>query len=174
MILDSIARRVARALMTCPGLRDYVELAIAACLFCAVAAPVALVGGLIHWSPLAAGQLAPLAGRALFIPAIGEELAFRAALVPSREPHDRPAIPIGTSVVLFTLWHVVETTFLPGSAATFLRMDFLALAACLGFACALLRYRSGSLWTAVALHWAVVVAWQGLLGGPRLGVPTHS
>ena len=81
----------------------------------------------------------------------------------------RAALWIALSCALFTLWHVVETTFLPGSAATFLRADFLAMAAALGLLCALLRWRSGSIWTAVALHWAAVVAWQGWFGGPAFG-----
>lgn len=81
-------------------------------------------------------------------------------------------LPIALSTLAFTLWHVVETTFLPNSAATFLRADFLALAAWLGVLCALLRWRSGSIWTAVALHWLVVVAWQGWFGGPTFGAPS--
>jgi predicted Abi (CAAX) family protease len=110
-----------------------------------------------------------LALRALLIPALGEELFFRAALAPGREEGGRVAAPIVNSTLLFTLWHVVETGFLPGSAATFLRADFLTLAALLGLACAILRWRSNSIWTAVALHWIVVVAWQGWFGGPSFG-----
>ena len=94
---------------------------------------------------------------------------FRAALVPSRSEASRASVAIALSVLAFTLWHVVETLFLPYSAATFLRADFLALAALLGLFCALLRWRSGSIWTAVALHWLAVVAWQGWLGGPSFG-----
>jgi predicted Abi (CAAX) family protease len=45
----------------------------------------------------------------------------------------------------------------------------LALAALLGFACAILRWRASSIWTAVALHWVVVVAWQGWFGGLSFG-----
>ena len=41
-------------------------------------------------------------------------------------------------------------------------------AATLGLGCALIRWRTGSLWPAVALHWLVVVTWQTLLGGPGL------
>ena len=70
---------------------------------------------------------------------------------------------------LFVLWHLVEAYWiLPAHRALFTRPDFLACAALVGLACAILRYRSGSLWPAVALHWAYVVAWVGLLGGPRL------
>ena len=110
-----------------------------------------------------------LAVRAFFIPALGEEFVFRALLVPSRVDAPNAIWPIALSVTLFTLWHVVETLFLPNSSATFLRADFLALAALLGLLCALLRWRSGSIWTAVHLHWLVVIAWQGWFGGPSFG-----
>lgn len=64
------------------------------------------------------------------------------------------------------LWHIVEAlTFLPG-ARLFLTPGFLLSAAVLGAACAVLRYRTGSLWPAVALHGVVVLLWQMLFGGP--------
>ena len=47
----------------------------------------------------------------------------------------------------------------------FLRPDFLASTAILGLACALMRWRTGSLWPAVALHGGFVVVWQTWLGG---------
>ncbi len=167
----SIAQRVWRAAVRRPRLRDLIDLAAATTLFVAIAVPVSAWTGMAQWSPLAAPQLGVLALRAVIVPALGEEFVFRAALVPARSETSRPALWIGLSVVLFTLWHVVETTFLPGSAATFLRADFLALAAVLGLLCTILRWRSGSIWTAVALHWLVVVAWQGWFGGLAFGAP---
>jgi predicted Abi (CAAX) family protease len=50
----------------------------------------------------------------------------------------------------------------------FLRGDFLVLAAILGLFCGLLRLRSGGLWTAIVLHWLVVVIWKAALSGPSL------
>lgn len=130
-----------------------------------IAAAIGLNTGLAQWDPRSGSDIALLALRALFVPALGEELVFRAAIVPARGESRRPAAWIALSTLLFTLWHVAETTFLPGAAATFLRADFLALAALLGLLCALLRHRSGSIWTAVLLHWAFVIAWQGWFGG---------
>ncbi|MES1200465.1 MAG: CPBP family glutamic-type intramembrane protease [Pseudomonadota bacterium] len=149
---------------------DAAELAVAAIAFALCADIIGTPSGLIQWSPRAPSALASLALRAFFIPALGEEVMFRGALIPSRQEAPHPARAIAVSTALFTLWHVLETLWLPGAAATFLRADFLALAALLGFLCALLRWRSGSLWTAVALHWLVVVTWQGWFGGPSLGV----
>jgi predicted Abi (CAAX) family protease len=50
----------------------------------------------------------------------------------------------------------------------FLRPDFLACTAILGLGCALMRWRTGSLWPAVILHGGFVVVWQTWLGGVRL------
>lgn len=164
-------QRTWRACKTAPRPRDFAELAIAATLFAILAGFVASASGLAHFAPRSVGEIAIIALRAFFIPALGEELLFRAALIPGREEGAGPMLPIALSTLAFTLWHVIETIFLPSSAATFLRPDFLALAALLGLACAILRWRSGSIWTAVALHWLVVLAWQGWFGGPSFGAP---
>jgi predicted Abi (CAAX) family protease len=50
----------------------------------------------------------------------------------------------------------------------FLEPRFLLCAGFLGLACALMRYRTGSLWPAVAFHAVAVWAWQGFLGGPSM------
>ncbi len=164
-----IASRVRRACATLPTLRDFAECVLALCLFAALAALVTSATGLAHFAPRSAPEIALIALRALFVPALGEEIVFRAALVPSRAEAPRPGAAIAFSVLAFTLWHVAETLFLPGAGATFLRADFLALAAMLGLFCAILRWRSGSIWTAVALHWSVVLAWQGWFGAPSFG-----
>jgi predicted Abi (CAAX) family protease len=161
--------RVSLALRSVPGVHDLAELALAVGVLGLAAGVLLSASGLIHWSPRTPPEILVLAVRALFIPALGEELVFRAALVPSRGSSVNAVVPIAASTTLFTLWHIVETTFLRGSATTFLRPDFLAFAATLGLACALLRYRSRSIWTAVALHWSLVVAWQGWFGGPSFG-----
>lgn len=102
----------------------------------------------------------------LIAPAIGEEMVFRGLMIPDRgEP--TPFLPaLVLSEAVFVLWHVVEAeTFLPAARPMFLRPDFLAIAALLGLACAILRRATGSLWPAVALHWTMVTLWQTFLGG---------
>jgi len=103
---------------------------------------------------------------ALFIPAIGEELLFRALPIPDRSETPRALWAIVGSTAVFTGWHVVETLWQPEHRALFLRPDFLAWAAWLGIWCAVLRRRSGSVWPGVVMHWLTVVAWIGWLGGP--------
>lgn len=103
----------------------------------------------------------------LFVPALGEEAVFRGLMVPSRP--ERPAIPIVVSTVLYVLWHPLEAfTFLPGARDLFARPDFLLVTGLLGLACAITRWRTGSIWPAVLLHWAAVVVWKTWLGGPSL------
>ncbi|EGF93445.1 CAAX amino terminal protease family protein [Asticcacaulis biprosthecium C19] len=99
------------------------------------------------------------------VPAFTEELVFRGVL-PAKGESARPVLWLGVGVAAFTGWHVIEAlTFLP-QARLFLEPRFLACAAMLGTACAVMRYRTGSLWPGVLFHGLVVVIWQGLCGGP--------
>ncbi len=130
---------------------------------------VALLAGLFR---PAEPDLAALPARAInvfFVPALGEEAFFRGLLVRDRTETSRPWPDITLATVAFTAWHAVETLFLRHAAPIFLRVDFLTCAAILGAACATLRWRTSSLWPAVALHWLVVIVWQTWLGGPGLG-----
>ncbi|MDB5470255.1 MAG: hypothetical protein JWR84_1815 [Caulobacter sp.] len=131
-------------------------------------AAVGLTTGLYH---LNAGDLAALPLTMLtvfFVPAIGEEAIFR-GLLPSRTETANPTLPIVLSTVLYVLWHPLEGfTFLPGARLLFTRPDFLLVTGLLGLACAVTRWRTGSIWPAVLLHWAAVVIWKTWLGGPSL------
>jgi predicted Abi (CAAX) family protease len=160
---------VLRALRTRPKRRDWTELLLASAAFTAIAGPVGLATGLFTPGPADADSLLGTAAVALVAPALGEELTFRAALIPDRAEAPRAAIAIALSTAIFVGWHLVEGfTFLPAARGLFTRPDFLACAGLLGLACALLRRRSGTIWTAVLLHWAAVVVWKTWLGGPRL------
>ena len=157
--------RLRRALTRIPTSRDWLETALALAAFAVVVGPLGLATGLLVPEARPPGELALIALTAFFVPALGEEALFRGFL-PDRRGGRRDLIPVIGSVAAFVCWHLVETIWLPGAASVFLRPDFLAAAALLGLACAALRVRSGSLWPAVGLHWAAVVAWQGWLGGP--------
>ncbi len=162
--------RLVRCLTTLPRPRDWAEFSLAAAALTAIVGPLGFWTGLLAWRPRPIGEIAILALSAFVAPGLGEELPFRGLLIPDRSETDRawPAIVLSTGV--FCLWHVVEaTTFIPRARPLFLRPDFLAWTVLLGLACALLRRRSGSIWTPVLLHWIAVVAWQGWLGGPGLG-----
>ncbi|GJL96413.1 MAG: peptidase [Hyphobacterium sp.] len=68
------------------------------------------------------------------------------------------------SLALFVLWHPVQVWLgLPLAQAVFLDWRFLITAALLGIACTISWQRSGSIWPAIAIHWAAVVGWKALL-----------
>ena len=127
---------------------------------------VASLSGFIRWQPDFADWPVRL-GMILLVPALSEELVFRGLLTPTRGEGVHDCWWLIGGVAAFVLWHVVEAlTFLPRAAYLFLRPDFLLCAAMLGAACAVMRYRTGSLWPAVLLHGVTVFIWQVFLGGP--------
>ena len=105
----------------------------------------------------------------LIAPAFGEEAVFRGLLIPSRAETPRPTLQIVLATSVFIAWHLVEAKLiLPAAASLFERPDFLACAGLVGLGCAVIRWRTGSLWPAVALHWLMVTIWQTWLGGLTL------
>jgi uncharacterized protein len=104
---------------------------------------------------------------AIFVPAIGEELVFRAALLPQPDGSPVPWLPVLISTALFVLWHPLQAlVFGPHWTAAVLNPWFLAAVAALGVALARLYWKTGSLWPPVALHWLAVATWKILFGGP--------
>jgi predicted Abi (CAAX) family protease len=158
--------RLRRVLTTVPNFRDWGELVFTAALLGGLFGGLGLLTGLLEYKPQPLEVVGRIALTALFVPALGEEVLFRALLIPDRPGSPTAWRPVAVSTVLFTLWHAAETLWLPGARTIFLRPDFLAWAAALGLACAALYRRSGSLWPPILLHWAAVVAWQGWMGGP--------
>ena len=130
---------------------------------------LAIVGFSTGLYALHAANLAGMPLRLLTVlvaPAIGEEAVFRGLLVPDRAEAARPLAPLTLAILIFVLWHLVEAhTFLPAAAPLFDRPDFLICAGLLGTGCAWIRWRTGSIWPGVALHWTMVTIWQTWLGG---------
>jgi predicted Abi (CAAX) family protease len=138
-------------------------------IFAAIAVPFGLATGFLSMgTPPPWQRLLVFALVAVFVPCLGEELLFRAALLP------RPEERIGTatrlvitllSLALFVAWHPLNAAmFLHAAWPTFTDSRFLILAAVLGACCSAAYLRSGSVWPGVAIHWIAVVAWK-LLGG---------
>lgn len=161
-------RRLRRALATWPDASGWRFSGLAGAATLAGMAIVGFAGGLYRLQPPELSGLPLRLVSVIFVPALGEEAVFRGLFVPNRAEAARPWAAIVVTTAIFTGWHVAETLYLPGAAATFLRPDFLACAAILGVGCAVARWRTGSLWPAVMLHWLAVVVWQTWLGGPGL------
>lgn len=160
-------RRLRRALTTLPDARGWALCGLVAAITGAAMAAVGFSTGLYAVTPAVPGLPLRLLA-VLFVPALGEEIPFRGLLVPGRDETAKPWPAIAISTGLYVAWHPLEAlTFLP-RAAMFLRPDFLACTAILGLGCALMRWRTGSLWPAVILHGGFVVVWQTWLGGVRL------
>lgn len=168
-----IARRLGRALRSRPDRRGWLRLATEAAWLIPVLLGLGFLGGLMNWQPRFDAQIMRLAAVALIVPALGEELLFRAALLPRPGEGRSSFRPIVISMFLFVLWHPPQALlFGPHWAAVVLDPWFLACVAALGVASARLYLGTGSIWPSVLLHWFVVVAWKALLGGPSPWLPS--
>ncbi|MFZ0269999.1 type II CAAX prenyl endopeptidase Rce1 family protein [Caulobacter sp.] len=160
-------QRLRRSLTTLPDARGWALCGLVAAVAASLMAVIGFSTGLYAMTPTAPGLPLRLLV-VLVVPALGEEIPFRGLLVPGRDETARPWPAIAISTALYVAWHPFEAlTFLP-QGAMFLRPDFLVCTAILGLACALMRWRTGSLWPAVILHGGFVVVWQTWLGGVRL------
>ncbi|MFW5660350.1 MAG: type II CAAX prenyl endopeptidase Rce1 family protein [Oceanicaulis sp.] len=107
------------------------------------------------------GRLVLVALVAFVIPALGEELVFRGLFQPMRLRTASARLAAAASLAAFIAWHPLQVALaLPSAQPVFLEPAFLAMAGLLGLVCTVPAHRSGSLWTAVFVHWAVVAAWK--------------
>lgn len=164
--MQGLSRRVRTSLTTWPTAQGWGLGAVVGAAALAIELAIGLAGGVLRPAPADWSVLPGALLLAVFAPALGEELVFRGLLVPGREETGRPWPAILTATAAFVLWHVVEAlTFMRAAAPVFLRPDFLATTAVLGLACGFLRWRTGSLWPVVLLHWLEVAGWQIWFGG---------
>ena len=111
-------------------------------------------------------QLARLALVAVIAPALGEELLFRAALLPS--PASRPPLwRQAMAVALFVAWHPPQALLFGAHwGEVVLNPWFLAAVAVVGAALTRIYLATGSIWPCVAVHWVTIVGWKALFGAP--------
>ena len=159
-------RRLIRSLTTWPDLAGWGFSAEVGALTLAVMAAIGFSSGYYALHPPLLKGLPLRLITVLIAPGLGEEIPFRGLLVPGRREAANPWPSLLLMTAVFAAWHVVEVfTILPAARTAFLRPDFLACAATLGLGCGLVRWRTGSLWPAVLLHWLAVTIWQTWLGG---------
>jgi len=129
-----------------------------------------VISNTMHWSPTFDAATLRLAIIAIALPSLGEELLFRAALLPEPQPDTPlPKTRAALALALFVVWHPLQALFTSDERATvFVDPWFLLAVVALGLACTRLYWRSGSIWPAVVLHWLIVVGWKALAGGPAL------
>ncbi len=105
----------------------------------------------------------------LVLPALVEELIFRGLLL----PHPLEGVPAAAmaawgalSVGLFVAYHpLAGRLWYPQGRAVSDDPRFLLQCTLLGGACVLVYSLTGSLWSAVGLHWLAVLVWLEALGG---------
>jgi predicted Abi (CAAX) family protease len=136
----------------------------------AIALPLGFASGFLHFDfSLRLKQHSDQILWLFFLPVLVEELIFRVWLL----AHPTEAVNTMTwlvwaviSLVLFIIYHPLNAlTFYRAGNPTFLNIVFLTLAALLGIACTVAYILTGSMWTAVVMHWLVVTIWLFCLGG---------
>lgn len=112
-------------------------------------------------APSGPGGWFALSAGLLVFPALGEELVFRAALIP-REVESMPALHrlfwLLFALGLYVLWHPLQALLWAPDRALFLDGGFLGLVAFFGVAATFIYTFTQSIWPAVLFHWAVVLA----------------
>jgi predicted Abi (CAAX) family protease len=159
--------RLKRSLLTWPEANGWAQCVFIGALSLLLIGGLAGFGGLLTWQPRLAGWPLRLVS-VMCVPAFSEELVFRGLLIPDKGELRRPILWIAPAILFFVTWHVFEALVLLPGAALFLQPVFLLCAGILGTGCALMRYRTGSIWPAVILHGLLVWAWQVFFGGPDI------
>lgn len=161
-----VGRRLHAALVTWPDVRGWRASGRELLWGLPLIALLAFATGLAHLDPMPFGirWLGFFFGLML-VPALGEELIFRALLVP---PPDQP-FPMWRAVLAigaFVLWHPFQAlSFGPPWSAIFLDWRFLMIVAALGILLVRLYRATGSIWPCVGTHWLIVAAWKLLFAG---------
>lgn len=160
-------RRLQAALVTWPDAPGWKRIARELLWSLPHIALLAFATGLARFDPMPFGaQWLGFFFGLMLVPALGEELVFRALLVP---PPDRPFPPARAALAVgaFLLWHPFQAlTFGPRWSAIFLDLRFLVIVAVLGTLLVRVYRASGSIWPCVLIHWLVVAAWKLLFAGP--------
>ena len=146
--------------------------------FLTCALPIGFGSGLLKIHPAQGnpGRLVALAAYLFLSPALVEEVAFRALLLPrewSAMPRHRLLAVCAGALALFVGSHVINGLFFRhGAREIFTNPWFLLLAGLMGATCIATYLTSRSVWPGVAAHWLTVTTWILLLGGQRLvGIP---
>ena len=168
--MHPLINKVRKALATPPNRKDIMAVARELMWLTPILGLCLILSDQMRWEPKFDTALLRLAIIALFVPALGEEVVFRVVMLSKPDPRTPlPIIPALLALSLFVAWHPFQSLFVSDARAViFCDPWFLIAAAAMGFACTRLYWRSGSIWSAIFVHWLVVIAWKALAGGPAL------
>lgn len=160
-------RRIEAALRSWPDRRGWIAAARECAWSLPLIAAITAMGGLLRFDPEPVdGHWLRVFFAVMLLPALAEELLFRALPVP-RPERPFPAWQAVLCVGAFVAWHPFQAvTFGPPWSALFLDPWFLFAVAVLGAALVRIYRATGSIWPGVAVHWLVVASWKLLFGGP--------
>ncbi len=109
-----------------------------------------------------------LISRFLF-PCFAEELLFRVLILPGKNNHasiTTQLVLVVLSITVYVASHPLNVIlFYKRALKIFTNPFFLLSTSVLGISCTVTYIESGSIWTAVILHWIIVVTWLIVLGG---------
>jgi uncharacterized protein len=164
--LDAM-RRVRGGLLAAPSCGQWQQSALIGLAGLAACWVIGLASGLYHWQPKLDWSLVQIALIAFLVPAVGEEVVFRGAMIPLPGEPGNGIGRVCLSTLAYLAWHPLNAAlFFPDWLAYFSDIRFLVVTAILGLTCAVLWRRTGSLWPPVLLHWIAVAVWKGFLGAP--------
>lgn len=164
MSMKLALHRLHSALRFVPTTRDWNEAIGLLFIFAVIYLPIGFSLDFLRFEPQLAWQtVLGVMLRTFLMPGLSEEIIFRGLLIPrsteSMQSSDR-SFAIALSWILFVLYHLHP--FVP---PFFRSAAFLIGAGLLGIVCTVSYLRSQSLWTAVVIHWAIVLVWLLVFGG---------
>ena len=158
--------RLKRSLLSWPDANGWTQCFLTGALSLLLIGIVAGFGGLLAWQPRFDGWPLRLIS-VICVPAFTEELVFRGLLIPGKGEMRRPMLWSALAVLAFVPGIYSRRWFFFRA-----RRFFSARSSCCAQAfwagCALMRYRTGSIWPAVILHGLLVWVWQVFFGGPDI------
>ncbi len=171
--ISSLWQRLFLSLTTLPTIPEWLLSLALLILLAGIALPVGLRVGFLFWSPTSTrgGALLFKILVPFFIPALTEEILFRAILIPHPQELYAPLLWFGWAVfslIIFILYHPLQgLTISRQRWATFSNPMFLALATGIGIICTITYGLTGSIWPAVLIHWICVLVWLYLTPSAR-------
>ena len=161
---DRVIYRLRAATRSVPSQKSWIWAIVGLCVYGVMYVPFGVSVGFLKFQPEHNPvQWLNVAFGSLLMPGLSEELMFRTMLIPHptepMPPIDRQRWIVG-SWVLFILAHL-----LPWTPGFFHEMPFLLGAGLLGVLCTFAYLQSRSIWTAVFIHWIIVVQWLLVWGG---------
>lgn len=159
-----LVQRLIAALLTIPSAKDWGVAIALLLIFTLIYLPIGLKLGFLKFGlPPSWQTVIGVSAASFFMPGVLEELMFRGLLIPRTTEaltSRQNWFWVVLSWLLFIAYHLH-----PFTPAFFKGIAFLSGAGLLGIACTLSYLQSQSIWTAVFIHWLIVVVWLLLFGG---------